>query len=153
MRSITLILTLSLALTVPAYAKPKKAGKPYGSRNVEVSQSDTFSPAERHRIRVYLSNQERQPQQPAARDLPPGLQKKLARGKSLPPGWQKKLESGRSLDYQVYRQGTSLPEELILSLPPGPVGSEIIRIGEEIIRVHTATRTILDFFNLIQGQQ
>jgi hypothetical protein len=24
--------------------------------------------------------------------LPPGLQKKLARGKSLPPGWQKKLQ-------------------------------------------------------------
>ena len=25
--------------------------------------------------------------------LPPGLQKKLARGKGLPPGWQKKLQS------------------------------------------------------------
>ena len=24
--------------------------------------------------------------------LPPGLQKKLARGKPLPPGWQKKLQ-------------------------------------------------------------
>jgi hypothetical protein len=27
------------------------------------------------------------------RNLPPGLQKKLARGKPLPPGWQKKFES------------------------------------------------------------
>ncbi len=26
------------------------------------------------------------------RNLPPGLQKKLARGGSLPPGWQKKME-------------------------------------------------------------
>lgn len=26
------------------------------------------------------------------RDLPPGLQKKLARGGTLPPGWQKKME-------------------------------------------------------------
>jgi hypothetical protein len=26
-------------------------------------------------------------------NLPPGLQKKLARGKPLPPGWQKKLQS------------------------------------------------------------
>lgn len=29
---------------------------------------------------------------PRYRDLPPGLQKKLARGGQLPPGWQKKLE-------------------------------------------------------------
>lgn len=26
-------------------------------------------------------------------NLPPGLQKKLARGKGLPPGWQKKLQA------------------------------------------------------------
>jgi hypothetical protein len=30
---------------------------------------------------------------PRYRDLPPGLQKKVARGSTLPPGWQKKLES------------------------------------------------------------
>jgi hypothetical protein len=29
---------------------------------------------------------------PRYRTLPPGLQKKLARGGSLPPGWQKKIE-------------------------------------------------------------
>ena len=29
---------------------------------------------------------------PRFRTLPPGLQKKLARGGSLPPGWQKKVE-------------------------------------------------------------
>jgi hypothetical protein len=29
---------------------------------------------------------------PRYRNLPPGLQKKLARGGSLPPGWQKKIE-------------------------------------------------------------
>jgi hypothetical protein len=29
---------------------------------------------------------------PRYRDLPPGLQKKVARGGALPPGWQKKLE-------------------------------------------------------------
>jgi hypothetical protein len=29
---------------------------------------------------------------PQYRNLPPGLQKKVARGKPLPPGWQKKLQ-------------------------------------------------------------
>lgn len=29
---------------------------------------------------------------PRSRNLPPGLQKKVARGGTLPPGWQKKLE-------------------------------------------------------------
>jgi hypothetical protein len=29
---------------------------------------------------------------PRFRNLPPGLQKKLARGGTLPPGWQKKVE-------------------------------------------------------------
>jgi hypothetical protein len=29
---------------------------------------------------------------PRFRNLPPGLQKKLARGGSLPPGWQKKID-------------------------------------------------------------
>lgn len=30
---------------------------------------------------------------PRYRDLPPGLQKKVARGRQLPPGWQKKFEA------------------------------------------------------------
>ena len=29
---------------------------------------------------------------PRYRNLPPGLQKKVARGGQLPPGWQKKFE-------------------------------------------------------------
>jgi hypothetical protein len=34
----------------------------------------------------------RQHYAPRYRDLPPGLQKKVARGGQLPPGWQKKFE-------------------------------------------------------------
>ncbi|MFT6927834.1 MAG: hypothetical protein ACJAZP_003479 [Psychromonas sp.] len=36
------------------------------------------------------------------KSLPPGLQKKIARGDNLPPGWQKKLAVGKPLDHQVY---------------------------------------------------
>lgn len=36
------------------------------------------------------------------KSLPPGLQKKVARGDTLPPGWQKKLAVGEPLNHQVY---------------------------------------------------
>ena len=44
---------------------------------------------------------------PRYRRLPPGLQKKLARGGSLPPGWQKKIEPFPIL---VERQLVVLPQ-------------------------------------------
>ena len=45
---------------------------------------------------------------PRYRNLPPGLQKKMARGGQLPPGWQKKFEP--------------FPVELERQLPPLPDG-------------------------------
>ena len=41
------------------------------------------------------------------RNLPPGLQKKVARGGSLPPGWQKKLEP---FPVELDRRLARLPE-------------------------------------------
>jgi hypothetical protein len=47
-------------------------------------------------VRVVFSSGDltiiREHYQPRYRNLPPGLQKKLARTGTLPPGWQKKLE-------------------------------------------------------------
>src|SRR5512147_875171 len=45
---------------------------------------------------------------PRYRNLPPGLQKKMARGGQLPPGWRKKFEP--------------FPVELERRLPPLPAG-------------------------------
>jgi len=50
----------------------------------------------------------RQHYAPQYRNLPPGLQKKLARGGSLPPGWQKKMEP--------------FPPALEHRMPPLPAG-------------------------------
>ena len=44
---------------------------------------------------------------PRYRSLPPGLQKKVARGKSLPPGWQKKFEP---FPVAIERRLSPLPE-------------------------------------------
>ena len=43
---------------------------------------------------------------PRYQSLPPGLQKKVARGKPLPPGWQNKLQP---FPAEVERQLTPLP--------------------------------------------
>lgn len=45
---------------------------------------------------------------PKYRTLPPGLQKKLARGGALPPGWQKKMEP---FPVAVERQLVVLPPD------------------------------------------
>lgn len=145
---IALLVIVALTVAMPVCAKAKKGGQPY-KKQLEVQQKASFSPAERNLIRAHLLNKKEMTKRKTTKDLPSGLQKKVARGKNLPPGWQKKVAAGRNLDYQVYRQGESLPEILLQRLPPAPIGSEIIRVHDKIIRLNSATRTILDVFNLI----
>ena len=115
----------------------------------ERSDRGTFSSADRNLIRAWLLEAQRREttRQPAA-ELPPGLQKKVARGKSLPPGWQKKLARGERLDHEYYSWGRGLPDDLLRRLSPPPPGSEILQIEDRIIRLDAATRTILDVFGL-----
>jgi hypothetical protein len=80
--------------------------------------------------------------------LPPGLQKKVARGGELPPGWQKKVARGEVLDVEVHANSEQLPLGVIEKLPSQPEGTEIIRVEGKIIRLIKATRTILDAFDL-----
>jgi hypothetical protein len=151
---IAILALLVLAVTLPTHAKPNKYEKQEKSQKTSKQQKaeshreKVFSPAERNMIRAQLQQEERNKEQKKHKNLPPGLQKKVARGKELPPGWQKKVAPGESLDYQVYRQGLSLPEEILRRLTQQPTGSEIIQVDDRIIRLNSATRTILDVFNL-----
>ena len=150
MRRVTILIIIALAVSLPVQAKAKKAKKHAAQKaSQEQVASVTFSPAERNLIRAQLLGQKRKASQQEHKELPPGLKKKVARGKALPPGWQKKIEVGHSLDYQLYRQGESLPDLLLQRLPQPPAGSEILQIEDKIIRVNSATRTILDLFDLI----
>ena len=154
---IVILVLLALAVSLSTYAKANKhekhnkIEKTSKQQQTKRSREETFNPAERNMIRAQLQQEERnkkQKKQKKQKKLPPGLQKKVARGKELPPGWQKKVAPGESLDYQVYRQGLSLPEEILRRLPQQPTGSEIIQVDDRIIRLNSATRTILDVFNL-----
>ena len=150
---IAILIIVALAVTMPVQAKPNKAKKHETSREVAKEQGnvnwrEAFSPAERNLIRADLLGKNRKTSQKSYKNLPPGLQKKVARRKARPPGWQKKISPGQSLDYHVYRQGESLSDILLRRLPQQPVGSEILRIEDKIILLNTATRTILDAFDL-----
>lgn len=74
------------------------------------------------------------------KQLPPGLQKKVASGKSLPPGWQKKLVRGEVIDQDIYGRGTIIA-------PPGPRGIVTIRIEDKFFRVMEKTREIVEILD------
>ena len=69
--------------------------------------------------------------------LPPGLEKKVARGDTLPPGWQKKLQVGGVLDRDVYRHGVIIGS----SRHDGIVD---LRVDDRIIRLVEDSREIVD---------
>ena len=73
----------------PSQGKGKRHGEPErASRvtdgNAPVAVTITFSSSDVRVIRRHYESR--------YRNLPPGLQKKVARGGELPPGWKKKLE-------------------------------------------------------------
>ena len=71
------------------------------------------------------------------KNLPPGLQKKVARGKELPPGWQKKIVRGEVLDLDLYKQSRIL-------VPADMNGISTILLGDKKIRLFDATREVID---------
>lgn len=122
-----------------------------------------FSEAERQRLREYLRRSHRDDGDDGHADdergrhkkskdkgnkgkqkpLPPGLQKKLARGGELPPGWQKKLARGEVIDGDLYSQSEPLPYDWARQLHD-PAGTETRVIGDKVFRVMRNTREILD---------
>jgi hypothetical protein len=79
--------------------------------------------------------------------LAPGLKKKLERGGELPAGWEKKLAVGQVLEPDLDAQSESLPEETLKRLPKTEAGTEILRVGDEIISVIEHSREILDILS------
>jgi hypothetical protein len=72
--------------------------------------------------------------------LPQGLQMKLDRGGSLPPGWQKKLAKGEVLEESVYNHG-------VVVIPIDSDGMLTVRIEGKLIKLIEATREIVEIFD------
>src|SRR5262245_54549953 len=99
MKRMLFALALILASTTPLAAgqkshghknKQNDQGENEGNRaavsnaGTHVAVAVQFSSGEQRVIREYYA--------PRYKSLPPGLQKKVARGGALPPGWQKKMQ-------------------------------------------------------------
>ena len=69
--------------------------------------------------------------------LPPGLQKKAAKGKPLPPGWQKKLAKGEILDKEVYNRSKVV-------VPVDSRGLLTIRVEGKLVKLYEATREVAE---------
>ncbi len=82
------------------------------------------------------------------KNLPYGLQKKLARGGTLPPGWQDKLVRGEVLDGDALRYSEVIPDELARRLPRLNEGEAVRRVGDKVVRVVEGNGTILDVIDL-----
>ena len=102
----------------PEPAKDDKSEKP----EARVSLHLVFGQADVVILRDYYS--------PRYRNLPPGLQKKAARGKQLPPGWRKKFEP--------------FPVEVDRRLPPLPAGYGRGVIDGNAVIYNSRTNVIVD---------
>jgi hypothetical protein len=84
-----LLLAGTVAFAAPSQGKSKKHSQAEHAKSgdgsdVRVNARVVFSSGEITIIRDHYA--------PRYRNLPPGLQKKVARGGQLPPGWRKKFE-------------------------------------------------------------
>jgi hypothetical protein len=113
MRTATLVLSvflLVLPLATTVSAQDTGQGNQRSS-TAAVQAASGFSSSERQVITAYFTTHIYTPEA-----LPPGIAKKLARGKPLPPGIAKR----------------SLPRDLVVELPPRE-GFEITIFGDRIV--------------------
>lgn len=162
-----LIMVLSLQLSATAFADDTwlRAGIALGE--VTGASGQVFTPSERQVLLDYLRSDGRRyetryetryeyedhdrdryksshkSKHKNGKGLPPGLQKKVARGGQLPPGWQKKVARGEVIDTDVYRSSEVLPRRVIERLNYIE-GTSVRRIDDRIVRVADATGVILD---------
>ncbi len=126
---------LALALMLLPAAAVAKSDKAHGSGkgpgadvekiiggDTDVSLSISFGSDESRFIRDYFGSHP-----VAAKPLPPGIAKNLARGKPLPPGIAKRY----------------LPQGLLSGLPPRP-GYDRLLVGSDVVLVSIATGLVVD---------
>ncbi|HYL21297.1 MAG TPA: anti-virulence regulator CigR family protein [Gemmatimonadales bacterium] len=110
-RLVRLALVVALASSVVAPGMAEGQGRAKGKRGRDAGASAGFTAAERDVVTRYYAEHPY-----AAKPLPPGIAKKLARGKPLPPGIAKR----------------ALPPDLVTELPPR-AGFEVSIVGDRVV--------------------
>lgn len=115
------------------------------------SERRYFSEHDHQLIRAFFGGDERNSQGKVPKkqkSLPPGLVKKSDRGGELPPGWQRKLARGEVVDAKLYLSAHSVPSSLLDRLPIDQRTEEIIRIQDKVIRMTRGDGTIIDVIDI-----
>lgn len=141
-----ILLSIAMACAGPALADKDKGKGPKHKEDRSAAEHapghgdkhgpPTFSGGERDAISAYYH---RNPEH-----LPPGLAKQ---GK-VPPGWQKKLARGRPVPDDIWALRVPLPHEILIKLPPPPPGVVIVRVHDRILKVREQTHELLDEMGL-----
>lgn len=129
----------------PAKETPQKAEEAEKDKKPKKEHAPTFNKEEREVLESWQKGNAHWKK--SDKPLPPGLKKKLERGGELPPGWKKKLERGAKLEPELEEKAQSLPEEILKRLPKSPENTEIVRIGDEIVRIFKDSREIIDILS------
>ena len=131
MRLTSLSIVIALAVTAPAMAQKNTHGNADRNQPTQSAPSTTsqslFGAATERSIRSYFQTHQTAPQ-----GLPPGIAKKLARGKPLPPGIAKR----------------ALPAGLQGQLPSFP-GREIVIVDRDVLLVDLATQVVVDILKRV----
>lgn len=98
-------------------------------------EDDDYDSGKKHKKKKHKNKKKKK--------LPPGLQKKVARGGQLPPGWQKKVARGEVLDGDMYEVSQDLPKGILDQLE-NVDGASVRQVEDRVVRVMDATGVILD---------
>jgi Ni/Co efflux regulator RcnB len=104
-------------------------------RRIEARQGVYFNEHHREEVRRYYVEH-----YGGRKGCPPGLAKK--HNGCMPPGQARRWEVGRPIppDVVVY----TVPQPVLVSLPPAPVGYRYQRVGGDLVLVHISDRLVVD---------
>lgn len=127
----------------PGQAKKQLNPKGRGEVHAELRNQFHFHDRDRDSLQSHFKKYKQHPH-----GLPPGLAKKLQRGKPLPPGWQKKVTKGWVIDDSWWSHFQPVPSTY---LPPSlkhPKDTSIYLIGDRLVRVHRPRREVIDLIRI-----
>ncbi|EXJ11166.1 MULTISPECIES: hypothetical protein [Nitrincola] len=127
-------------------------------RQSHVDLPSALTPRERDRLlsvllNDYMSDRERSEHRHSNRhnkyrDLPPGLQRKMARSERLPRGWQRKLVRGEVMPQELYRYATPLPANYRTRARIDGRNTELVLLGDKVVRLVEGRGTIVDVIDI-----
>ena len=125
---VPIALILLLGSGVAISADSNSSGSLPASFEIEVVFTDEEIRIIHAHYRSQIGNEQKGNGKQKHKDLPPGIEKNLARGKPLPPGIAKK----------------ALPSDLVRRLPPVQDGYERIIVAGKILLIEIATQAVRD---------